>query len=89
MKRMLCVAALVVVMVGANQAGAQQDELVPAYVTTYYSSATYKKVVGRLQPECRTTPTVHVEYTLEGTSTQYSVQELVGECGPNGWEIIY
>jgi len=89
MKKMLFVAALVVVMVGANQAGAQQDDLVPAYVTTYYSSATYKKVVGHLNPECRTTPTVHVEYTLEGTATQYSIQELVGECGPNGWAIFY
>lgn len=88
MKRMLFVAALLVVMVGANQAGAQGD-LVPAYATTYYSSATYKKVVGHLNPECRTTPTVHVEYTLEGTATQYSIQELVGECGPNGWAIIY
>lgn len=88
MKRMLFVAALVVVMVGASQAGAQGG-LVPAYVTTYYSSATYKKVVGHLNPECRTTPTVHVEYTLEGTATQYSTQELVGECGPNGWAIIY
>ena len=88
MKRMLRVAALAVVMVGVNQAVAQQD-LVPAYGTTYYSSATYKKVVGHLNPECRTTPTVHVEYTLEGTATQYSVQELVGECGPNGWAILY
>ena len=88
MKRMLLVAALVVVMAGAIQAGAQQN-LVPAYATTYYSSATYKKVVGHLNPECRTTPTVHVEYTLEGTATEYSVQELVGECGPNGWAIIY
>ena len=88
MKGMLRVAALVVVMVGASQAGAQQ-ELVPAYVTTYYSSATHKKVVGHLNPECKTSPTVHVEYTLEGTATQYSTEELVGECGPNGWAIIY
>lgn len=88
MKRMLFVAALAVVMAGASQVGAQQ-ELVPAYATTYYSSATYKKVVGRLNPDCKTTPNVHVEYTLEGTATQYSIQELVGECGPNGWAIIY
>jgi hypothetical protein len=88
MKKTLRFAAIAAVMLGASQAGAQQDDVVPAYVTTLYSDATHQTVVGHIYPDCRVFPYVYVQYSLEGTYSIYGVDEYVGSCGPYGWEPI-
>lgn len=79
--------AIALVLVCASQAGAQQD-VVPAYRTTFYSDATHQTVVGYLHPDCRVFPFIYVQYYLEGTITYYTEDQFVGSCGPNGWEPI-
>jgi len=85
----MCLTTIAATLGGANQAGAQQDDVVPAYLTTLYGDATYQTVVGHIYPDCRVEPYVHVQYTLAGTYSYYGIDEYVGSCGPNGWEPIY
>ena len=89
MKRMLGLAALAVLLLSASPGAAyQEDDVVPAYVTTLYSDATHQTAVGHIYPDCRVFPYVYVQYTLVGTYTTFAVDELVGWCGPYGWEPI-
>lgn len=83
----LLLLAIAAVLVGVSQSSAQ-DDVVPAYVTTLYSDATYQTVVGHIWPDCRVFPYVYVQYTLAGTFSYYGIDEYVGSCGPNGWEPI-
>ena len=79
--RILSSIAVAAVFLGTSPASAQQQGI-PAYLTTYYSDATYQTEVGhRYWSGCsyRGYPTYH----LEGTQTQYWQEELAGYCDPD------
>jgi hypothetical protein len=64
---------------------AQADYREAAYFTTLFSDASHTTVVGHISPECGFR---YVQYTLDGTYSQYSEDEFVGYCTQNGWEQI-
>ncbi len=76
LSRTLSSIAAAAVFMMASPASAQGT---PAYTTTYYSDSSYQTVVGHIRWTGSNRwgqPT----YSLHGTQTAYSVDELVGYC---------
>jgi hypothetical protein len=69
----------------ASQYAAYPDGREPAYFTTLYSDSSHTTVVGHISPECGY---AYVQYTLDGTYSQYGEDELVGYCTQYGWAQI-
>jgi hypothetical protein len=86
-KHLLASLAVSTVLIGVTPAAAQYaaypDGREPAYYTTLYSDASHTTIVGYITPECGFR---YVQYTLSGTYSQYSSDELVGYCTENGWD---
>jgi hypothetical protein len=82
-KRLIGFVAVAAVLLGSSPAYANYREA--AYVTTLYSDATYTTVVGSIHPECGYR---YVQYHLQGTYSKYGIDEFVGYCTQNGWEMI-
>jgi hypothetical protein len=82
-KRLLALVVAATLAIPSPASAFQYHE--PAYFTTLYSDGTYTTVVGHLWPSCGPG---YVQYYLEGTYSIYGIDELVGYCGPNGWEPI-
>lgn len=88
MRRQIATSLIVAsVFLSASPASAQYaaypDGREPAYYTTLYSDASHTTIVGYITPECGFR---YVQYTLHGTYSQYSSDELVGYCTENGWD---
>lgn len=73
--------ALATLAVGAGQAGAQQSGT-PVYTTVYFSDATHSTQVGIIRGRC--TYNGGVQYTLQGSQSAYSEEELSFYCGEGG-----
>jgi hypothetical protein len=82
-KSILASFGVAAVFLGVSPASADYREA--AYFTTLYSDATHTQVVGHISPECGYN---YVQYTLDGTYSQYGEDEFVGYCTQNGWEQI-
>ena len=79
--RLLASIAVAAVFLSASPASAQQGN--PAYNTTLYSDASHTTVVGHIiWVGCDRWG--HPRYQLQGTYSQYGVDELVGYCGGDG-----
>lgn len=76
-------ASLAVASVFLSASPAFADYREDAYITTLYSDATYTTVVGHIYPSCGYN---YVQYTLEGSNSNYPVDEFYCTCTRYGCE---
>jgi ABC-type sugar transport system substrate-binding protein len=80
-KRIGLLSALALSLAGALPAEAQSGSII--YTTYYYSDASFATQVGQMHPHCYRG---NITYTLTGSQSNYSQDEEVAICGPNGIE---
>jgi hypothetical protein len=72
-----------------NPATAQNGNAVPVYTTYYFSDASHETLVGVITGDCGWRwGGPYVQYTLSGSQSAYSYEELAYYCGPGGPEPI-
>lgn len=72
-----------------NPAAALNGAAVPVYTTYYYSDASHQTLVGTITGDCGWRwGGPFVQYTLSGTQSAYSYEELAYYCGSGGPEPI-
>ncbi len=72
-----------------NPAAARNGDAMPVYTTYYYSDDSHQTLVGTITGDCGWRwGGPYVQYTLSGTQTAHSYQELAYYCGSDGPEPI-